>query len=147
MPYIQEEERKNLDKAIKTISNALTHGDFRGRLNYTISKLFSNLLHSEGMSYGLINDFIGVLECAKMEAYRRIAVPYEDSKIASNGDVYPPSHVVIRNCVRCGASGDTFSKDGVCLKCIMKEVGYDESIKSIDRYDRDIAELAKESDA
>jgi hypothetical protein len=31
---------------------------------------------------------IGALECCKLEFYRRVAVPYEDRKIKSNGDVY-----------------------------------------------------------
>ena len=31
---------------------------------------------------------IGVLECAKLELYRRVAAPYEDDKIDENGDVY-----------------------------------------------------------
>lgn len=30
---------------------------------------------------------VGVLECAKLEAYRRIASPHEDKKIDENGDV------------------------------------------------------------
>jgi len=31
---------------------------------------------------------VGVLECAKLELYRRIAAPYEDEKIVETGDVY-----------------------------------------------------------
>ena len=31
---------------------------------------------------------VGVLECAKLELYRRMAAPYEDEKIEDNGDVY-----------------------------------------------------------
>jgi hypothetical protein len=31
---------------------------------------------------------IGALECAKLELYRRLASPYEDLKIADNGDIY-----------------------------------------------------------
>lgn len=31
----------------------------------------------------------GAIECAKLEFYRRVAAPYEDKKIAENGDVYP----------------------------------------------------------
>ena len=29
-----------------------------------------------------------MLECAKLELYRRVAAPYEDEKIDQNGDVY-----------------------------------------------------------
>jgi hypothetical protein len=35
-----------------------------------------------------VNEAIGVLECAKLELYRRVAAPYEDEKIAESGDVY-----------------------------------------------------------
>lgn len=31
---------------------------------------------------------VGALECAKLELYRRIAIPYEEQKIQENGDVY-----------------------------------------------------------
>lgn len=33
-------------------------------------------------------DALGALECCKLEFYRRVAAPYEDSKIKSNGDCY-----------------------------------------------------------
>jgi hypothetical protein len=39
-------------------------------------------------SYQSINDVLGALEGAKLEFYRRIAAPYEDTKIQENGDVY-----------------------------------------------------------
>jgi len=39
---------------------------------------------------GCAGDAIGALECAKLELYRRVAAPYEDTKIAENGDVYDP---------------------------------------------------------
>lgn len=35
-----------------------------------------------------LRDAVGALECCKLEFYRRVAVPYEDRKIKSNGDVY-----------------------------------------------------------
>jgi hypothetical protein len=41
------------------------------------------------LSYQTINDIVGALEGAKLEFYRRVAVPYEESKRRINGDVYP----------------------------------------------------------
>ena len=38
------------------------------------------------------NQLIGVLECAKLELYRRLVTPYEDIKITDNGDVYGSSN-------------------------------------------------------
>jgi hypothetical protein len=40
------------------------------------------------LRYAHLNEVIGALECAKLELYRRIAVPYEDQKITESGDVY-----------------------------------------------------------
>ena len=33
-------------------------------------------------------EVLGVLECVKLELYRRVAAPYEDKKCQENGDVY-----------------------------------------------------------
>jgi hypothetical protein len=46
-------------------------------------------LRKHGLSYHNINDILGALEGAKLEFYRRVAVPYENGKIQENGDVYP----------------------------------------------------------
>lgn len=82
MPYIKDQEIKNdLDHNHRSPSNA-------GELNYKITKQCIKYLHIEGTSYKTINEIIGVLECAKMEFYRRIAVPYENLKKKENGDVY-----------------------------------------------------------
>jgi hypothetical protein len=142
MPYIPKDDKKSLDRSIAHISTELRKGDFRGRLNYTISSIFSNLLQSNGASYALINDFIGVLECAKMEAYRRVAVPYEDGKISANGDIYPPANTIQTHCLDCSEKSAVFSKNGLCLTCVMKEAGFVESEKVITRQDIDIEELA-----
>jgi hypothetical protein len=36
----------------------------------------------------MYNDVIGALECCKLELYRRMVAPYENTKIKENGDVY-----------------------------------------------------------
>ena len=61
-----------------------------GDLNYVITQVVRQYLNREGMTinYTQLNEVIGVLECAKLELYRRLAVPYEDKKIIANGDVY-----------------------------------------------------------
>lgn len=79
MPYIRTEDRHRVE-----MNGPLTVGE----LNYAITKLCTDYLAAAGTSYGIINDVIGVLECAKQEFYRRVAVPYEDHKIKENGDVY-----------------------------------------------------------
>tara|TARA_B100000029_G_scaffold253000_1_gene249942 strand:- start:17049 stop:17333 length:285 start_codon:yes stop_codon:yes gene_type:complete len=89
MPYIPNEDRTGFEYIIQTLTAALTNDEpFAGRLNYVISSVLANMIKEKGMSYGLINEFIGALECAKLEAYRRVAAPYEDLKVSENGDVY-----------------------------------------------------------
>ncbi len=80
MPYIRPLARTALATGAKP-SEA-------GELNYLISTLMNEHLASYGTSYQIINELIGVLECAKLELYRRIAAPYEDDKIITNGDVF-----------------------------------------------------------
>jgi len=59
-----------------------------GQLNYLFTTMLSQYLQLNGTSYQTINDIVGALEGAKLEFYRRVAVPYEDQKIKENGDVY-----------------------------------------------------------
>lgn len=81
MPYINGEDRP-----------ALEYGEIvpitSGELNFLITVTVDNFLSYRGRNYDTINEVIGVLECAKLELYRRIAAPYEDIKMEQNGDVY-----------------------------------------------------------
>lgn len=82
MPYIKRRDDKNdLDNNLRDPAN-------EGELNYKITKQCIKYLHMKGESYKTINEIMGVLECAKLEFYRRVGVPYEDEKIKENGDVY-----------------------------------------------------------
>jgi hypothetical protein len=85
MPYIKSrEDRKRLDKIVKQNIDLFYK---KGNINYFLFRLFKALIASNGMSYGAAKDFIGELECAKLEIYRRKVAPYEDEKIEENGDV------------------------------------------------------------
>tara|TARA_R110002020_G_scaffold21782_17_gene73892 strand:- start:73 stop:360 length:288 start_codon:yes stop_codon:yes gene_type:complete len=89
MPYIKQEDRDTLDYHIDYLSVAVANGDSPyGEINYCISRMFNNLIKAEGLNYNQLNSLIGVLECAKMEIYRRVAAPYEDKKINENGEVF-----------------------------------------------------------
>jgi hypothetical protein len=86
MPYINSEDRKFFDEKL---SFKVTAIHTPGELNYCITKLVDHYVSVHGgTSYTNINEVIGVLECAKLELYRRIAAPYEDIKLNSNGEVY-----------------------------------------------------------
>lgn len=88
MPYIKQEDRP--------VSGTWQLGDLADKVkikgpgfaNFIITTFLSEAYSLENPSYSKINEAIGVLECVKLELYRRIAVPYEDEKILENGDVY-----------------------------------------------------------
>jgi hypothetical protein len=80
MPYISDDERETdwCDGSGRNV----------GRLNYMITRIIDSWLADRGVDYTGLNAAIGVLECAKLELYRRVAAGYEDKKCAANGDVY-----------------------------------------------------------
>ena len=81
MPYINREDRQVLDP------NPPSVAEYPGDLNFQITLLVDDYIGT-APDYAAINEAIGVLECAKLELYRRIAAPYEDRKRFHNGDVY-----------------------------------------------------------
>jgi len=80
MPYIRKEMRDSIDNGHDPINS--------GELNYLITRNLDAYIAKHGLAYDTLNSIVGVLECAKMELYRRVAAPYEDSKLRDNGDVY-----------------------------------------------------------
>jgi hypothetical protein len=81
MPYVDAAARERLDSGASPAT--------AGELNYTISRLVDAYLSRNGSPrYADFNEAIGVLECAKLELYRRLVAPYEDGKIREHGDVY-----------------------------------------------------------
>jgi hypothetical protein len=91
MPYIKQEDREIVDQILVPFLTSLTsHERFVnevpvGWYNYIISRIVHQFLIVHGLKYDNINAMIGVLECAKLELYRIIASPYEDTKILENG--------------------------------------------------------------
>jgi hypothetical protein len=97
MPYITTSQRDALDPAltdlIKAFDQARTRGEIPasavdGALNYIITRL----LHAAyavktDPHYQDFNAAVGVLESVKLELYRRYVAPYENGKMADNGDV------------------------------------------------------------
>jgi hypothetical protein len=86
MPYIKH--RGLMDDALNAVlavvlepGRTITTGD----LNYLITRILAAFIGSP--SYARINEMIGVLECVKLELYRRMAVPYEEKKKIDNGDI------------------------------------------------------------
>lgn len=87
MPYIDPHRRTDIDPRQRA---RLDRAGTAGELNFQLTVLCDQFILDEGGNYAAINSAIGALECAKLELYRRIAAPYEDTKIEENGDVYTP---------------------------------------------------------
>lgn len=86
MPYIKQDVRKQFRDEANLGENPSTVTP--GELNYEITRKLTKYIEFNGLSYQTINDIIGALEGAKLEFYRRVVAPYEDTKIVENGDVY-----------------------------------------------------------
>jgi ribosomal protein S3AE len=87
LPYIKSETRKKYEKIIQelvSILKSLPPEEVDGDLNYVVTKLLKEVYP---LRYYHINKAVGVLECIKLEFYRRVAAPYEDLKIKESGDV------------------------------------------------------------
>jgi hypothetical protein len=108
MPYIKEDSRLTLDECIENMVTCLGLNAFRasyselnnktpeqlsnedllkiiGDINYVFSRVLGGLMGQ--ITYGKVAMITGVLENIKQEFYRRAASPYEDKKIAENGDI------------------------------------------------------------
>lgn len=83
MPYIEPIDRVKFNELIQEAGKLENCGE----LNYVISKVCLQYLNKKGLKYQHINDIIGALEGSKLELYRRVASPYENLKIESNGDI------------------------------------------------------------
>ena len=100
MPYIKPEERARFDCGIEELVTELVIDKYNeetdrwvrelapGNLNYVVSSIMAGVIKELGLSYTLVNNMIGALECAKTELYRRVLITYEAKKINENGDVY-----------------------------------------------------------
>jgi len=103
MPYIRcarrwkfQTEIDELKEVLKQESNST---NIDGDLNFIITSLFEVAPEVCGereghWRYRIINRLVGVLECCKLEFYRRIGALKEDDAINRNGDlqVYEDPH-------------------------------------------------------
>lgn len=97
MPYIPQKNRKVLDDAIDELAKRVVEeskkesydGAFAGFLNYACARLALKVmkLRFGKIRYWLIAIVSGVFKNVGDEFYRRLASPYENKKIAEDGDV------------------------------------------------------------
>jgi hypothetical protein len=91
MPYIDRPRRKDIDALLVPF---LTDGRHLndGEMNYAITRLvLHHTTHGGELAprYADYEAAIGLLECVKLELYRRAVAPYETHAATKNGDVYP----------------------------------------------------------
>lgn len=87
MPYIKKENRPNIDIRVDPLVEhlkSLPVEEQDGALNYAITRILKSVYP---MRYFHLNRALGVLNAVTLEFYRRVAGPYEDTKIKENGDV------------------------------------------------------------
>lgn len=81
MPYIPIKARDRLDRTgAEQPSNT-------GELAYVISDIIDDYI-SVDYNFERLSMALGVLEAVKMEVYRRVVAPYEQSKLEANGEVF-----------------------------------------------------------
>lgn len=88
MPYINKKDRPCIDGLVLALNHEITSPK---ELNYTITRLILARLHepgSPGLAYTKLALVLGTLEAVKMELYRRVIAPYEETKRWENGDVF-----------------------------------------------------------
>jgi len=94
MPYLKDDGvRQKLDAVVEHILSIFaTYSiegidyegfNLKGKLNYFLFKLAKKTCSC----YADYAAFLGELEAAKLEIYRRQVAPYENKKIKENGDV------------------------------------------------------------
>ena len=86
MPYIKLVDKQRI--TTDGLSIEVDAPNNAGELNFALTEFCKAYFHVNGGRYQQINDIIGALEGCKLEFYRRVAAPYEDTKIQENGDVY-----------------------------------------------------------
>jgi len=92
LPYIKQKERSRYEPWLGILIDVLSEipeEDRDGHINYVVTMILKHLY--EPPKYRRYNKAIGVLECIKLEFYRRMVAPYEDEKIEENGDVECPT--------------------------------------------------------
>lgn len=92
MPYIKQEFRDELDAVVdafaakvKEIHDKNPAQTRDGLLNYSLTRAFNQVFADA--RYHDFNELIGMLECCKLEYYRKYLADYEDLKESENGKV------------------------------------------------------------
>lgn len=92
MPYIKEEHRKTLEPIIDNLLREIANiqlddntANVECIINYFMLKLLSNVYSVK--TQGEIYDVIGLLECCKLEFYRKTAASINDQEEYDQGEI------------------------------------------------------------
>jgi hypothetical protein len=88
MPHIEQRERDGIDPRREGRRNG-GECEGPGELNWVLTEVIIGYLLANGLRYRTCNDIVGALDNAKDEFQRLVQHPYEDKKIAENGNAYP----------------------------------------------------------
>ena len=83
MPYIKQENREIMTNSIFHLNIAFDEIGLTGNLNYVLY----NLAKRHCTNYASFAAFVGELESAKLEIYRKLVAPYEEIKEKENGSI------------------------------------------------------------
>ena len=88
MPYIKKEERAQYQELINELAAKIPEDRMSrpGHINYIVSLLIDKV-YGKNMRYADHNEVLGTLSGISQEFYRRKTAPYEDIKIAEEGDL------------------------------------------------------------
>ena len=82
MPHIKDIDRGLYAVELKNPAST------PGVLNFQLTIVILEYLRVHGLKYKTCNEIVGALENCKHEFQRQVQDPYEDEKIAENGNVY-----------------------------------------------------------
>jgi hypothetical protein len=85
MPHIRESDKPQIDIRVETLARYI---DTKGKLNYAISKLLEAYVLQKGVNYDTLDEARAQAHGAGTEFERLVLGPYEDWKIAENGNAY-----------------------------------------------------------
>lgn len=85
--------RQRLEKDIQNLCDNIINNsnddNIEGKLNYVITSILTRVMHTdkEMWRYRTMSRAVAVLECAKLEFYRRVGTRQENAAIQKNGDI------------------------------------------------------------
>lgn len=87
MPYIPRADRFPLEPYE---NGEPSRPNTPGELAFTLTRVIDDYVQESSLeaNYAAYALVLGVLETVKLEYYRRRVAPYEDKKLADNGDVF-----------------------------------------------------------